>query len=134
MARIVYDQVADTEWHGPFPNKKGEFCGNVLRDNGEAIILHEDGKTVKEHLWSFSYLLLDDKNVRFRIGVPGDSGAGSSQELVDKGEYVGLYLLEDQPSIEGEQNVDTDMFLEEVVSGRRLSEKPFRKPHRDEGL
>lgn len=129
MARIIYELIGDTEWHGPYPNKAGEFCGNVLR---EALFFEADGETVREHKWSFSYLMLDDKNVKFRIRDPVDCQAGSSAEMKSQG-YVGLYLAEDQPQIAAEQDVDTDMFLEEVVSGERPPQKPFCL-HRDQGL
>ncbi len=119
MARIIKTLLSDVEWHGPFPNRAGEFCGNVPR---ESITLEEDGITVAKHHWSLASLKLG-RTAKLRIGKPANSNIAS----------IGLYLVEDQPAREDEEEVDTDIFFEEVISGERFPRKPLCL-HRDEGL
>ncbi len=122
MPRIIIG-LSERESFRPLPSKKGDFCGNVLR---EAVFFASDGVTVIGHKWSFSYLRLADKTVKFRIGKPEASPCGSSSDMEAQG-YIGLYLEEDQPPILDEQEVDTDELQEEVVSGQRVAQKPFRR-------
>lgn len=110
MARIIYSSLGDSMQSGPFPNKTGEFCGNVLQ---KTLILAKDGVTVS--------------NTRYRIGKPGDSDSPALEKTktLTKLGYVGLYLTEDIPLREDEVEIITDIFTEEVVSGGCLPEKPI---------
>lgn len=131
MARIIYELIGDTEWRGPYPNKDGEHCGNISRRS--IVIL--PGNKAKLLIPAASLCLPPGcENAVFRVGKPSVKGNTISlrQEL-EKHAFVGLYLAEDLPQIAAEQDVDTDMFLEEVVSGERVSQKPFCL-HRDQGL
>lgn len=122
MAYIIYSSLGEKMQSGPFPHKAGEFCVNVLRKDvrvwgGEAIILNIA-------IFSSPLLPLGFRNAKFRIGKPAKNDRFSSHEFVKFG-YVGLYLVEDLYLGEDAADVDTDMFMEEVVSGDRLPEKPF---------
>lgn len=121
MARIIYSSLSDKKWIGPFPNKAGEFCLNVLQRD---IILDEDGTTVISSRRPLTSLRLDDKKVEPKIGPPSSCLEGTSEQMSARG-YAGLYLKEDQPVLEDEEDVDTDIFHEEVVTGKRPPNKPF---------
>lgn len=114
MARIIHSSLSDKKWIGPFPNKAGEFCEDLLQND---IVITEG--VIR---YSLPHLHLPD-NTFFRIGEPSEViGVVLNQE--EHG-YVGLYLTEDQPVLEDEECVDTDIFHEEVVTGKRPSNKPF---------
>lgn len=84
-------------WSGPFPNKRGEFCGNI--QSGEKF-----------------------DATHFRTGRPSNCASGTSKQMSDWG-FVGLYLIADsligQDGYGEMREVYTDMLCEEVVSGQR---------------
>jgi hypothetical protein len=89
-----------------------------------------DGRAVIMNPAALLSLLLpfDDRDVKFRIGKPAEIDGRFPHG------YVGVYLVEDYPLPEDAVEIDTDIFLEEVVSGERLPEKPidFSKIRRKE--
>lgn len=122
MACFIYGSLDDS-MRGPFPHKAGEFCGNALRKD---VAVFGDGNAVvmSPAALSFSYLPFDNRDIKLKIGKPAEiDGRYSSQEW-EKFGYVGLYFAEDLPLGEDMAEIDTDIFLEEVVSGERLPEKP----------
>lgn len=124
MAYIAFSEGSDGEWHGPIPNKKGEWCGNRHPSKccGAAawptgLSDHEDDRSPESE---------SDQENRFYHGRPGRCPAGTSEELSKQG-YIGLYLNEDRPIVSHSKflEIDTDALLEDVVSGQRPAERPF---------
>jgi hypothetical protein len=105
MAYISKLLSPDEVWRGPYPNKAGEFCGNIGLSDPD---LGRDVLKTK------------------RLGAPSSCLAGTSIELQAKG-MAGLYLLKDQTYLGGYESreVDTDVLCEEVVTGQRPPNKPF---------
>lgn len=102
---------------GPYPNKKGEFCGNAQRT---LLILAEDGITVEKCSGRTVYGKRIGKPSSCKIHIADVTLAVTSNQMAKIG-YVGLYLTKDQPHSPEDIEIDTDALLEEVVSskGRR---------------
>lgn len=122
MAHIIYSSLGEKMQSGPLPHKAGEFCGNVLRKD---VMVDGNGNVTIVNMAVFSSLLLPTiaRNAKFKIGKPAEDRVFSSQEY-EKFGHAGLYLAEDFPLPEDAVGIDTDMFLEEVVSGERPPQKP----------
>jgi hypothetical protein len=119
MAYLLYSSLGDALRGGPFPHKAGEFCGNVF---WQEVLPYEKGDSfLKNPVELFPHLRLGGKPIKFLIGRPKTPNKYDGQGIIQ----YGLYLTEDQPLPEDAVEIDTDMFLEEVVSGERLPEKPF---------
>lgn len=124
MAYILYDSLGESMRGGPFPNKVGEYCVNVLRRN---VVVRAGGGAVTMHpeAWPSLPVSFDKNTTKFKIGKPAAIIRGLSSQEFEKHGYAGLYLAEDLLLGEDEIEVDTDMFTEDVVSGKCLPQKPF---------
>jgi len=121
MARIIKTLSTDKKWHGPCPDKSGEFCGNShksqLTITPEGIVTNIRSEVGREQE------LIPETNKR--IGKPSNCKAGSSQKMEDDG-YVGLYLINNSVcNIGTYREIETDALQEEVVSGQRPPAIPF---------
>jgi len=107
MAYILEKRVGSGEWEGPFPNARGEFCGNE----------HPSAPNFRaaEGNW--------DRDCY--AGRPGATEEFTSEQWADKG-YVGLYLLLDLITITHWTIIDTDVLQEPVVCGEREPKNPFQ--------
>jgi hypothetical protein len=117
MAYILYDSLGDAMRGGPFPHKAGEYCGNVLcRD----VVVAMDGSVtvVNRGVLSALRLPFGDTSSKLKAGEPADAGGRFPHGC------VGLYLAEDHMLEDDAVEIDTDIFAEEVVSGKRLPQKP----------
>lgn len=93
---MAYAAKSTGSWCGPYPNKAGEFCGNVSLSH---VTLDADGSTITN--------ICKVATTNKRIGQPAACQAGSSEEMVKKG-CVGLYLIKDRPLMSFERGIDTD--------------------------
>jgi len=86
---------------GPYPNKRGEFCGNHFPNSGPTICAD-----AQAHMHYADWLS------KMRFGRPRPCEAGTTEELEQQG-MVGLYLKCDAPSYKGEIDVPTPEDLKE---------------------
>lgn len=92
-----------TKTGGPYPNKKDEFCGNH-RPNEDADWRDPD--------WRNFEIEGRKQPTRVRFGRPHPCAAGTTEELEEQG-FVGLYLQNDHPLMDGETEVETPEKLKE---------------------
>lgn len=128
MAYIVKINSDKEKWYGPCSNKTGEFCGNAIKDDLEIAPNGTVLNCRRRHHFRYPYHeMSEDITPVKRIGKPSNCKGGSSKQMAKQG-FVGLYLLHDHPLNfpDKEREVDTDVLLEEVVTGQRRAKKPFR--------
>lgn len=126
MAYIIRNPKTN-ECKGPFPNRPGEFSGNV---DLNTLHMFNDG--------SFDFIpALTDEVItrttgRYMIGQPVPTKGETNDELAAQ-ELVGLYLREgeDNPTVRTKTakdwiiEIDTDILMEPVVLGLCPPSRPF---------
>ncbi len=124
MAYIARTFEESTDWYGPCPNRAGEFCGNTQKSN---LRVAPDG-SVLETFTSISFHTDDNgwkEASNLRIGKPSKTKSHSSEEMEAEG-CVGLYLIADSTSsMFNGREIDTDVLMEEVVSGQHEPVRPL---------
>lgn len=83
---------------GPYPNKKGEYCGNHFPNTSPDMLYPETLEQAEQHQRNWL------KNKRF--GRPHSCQAGTTKEMAARG-WVGVYLAEDAPIYDGCTEIDT---------------------------
>lgn len=123
MAYIAKILKTDIEWRGPFPNKAGEFCGNVHKDS---LRVSQDGIVIEIKSGDIELNNAWHSVSNFRAGRPSSTLAKTSEEMEKEG-YLGLYLISDLIGFSNRFNkeVETDILLEDVVTGQRKPLYPF---------
>lgn len=96
-----------TDGKGPYPDKAGEYCGNHFPGSEPALGVGQSPQVAKRHQ--------EEWLARMRFGKPANCGAGTSEEMAQKG-WVGLYLKEDRELYEWETPIDTNELHEDQVS------------------
>ena len=84
---------------GPYPNRRGEFCGNHYLSDEPVHIIDEQAYYVE---WLS----------KMRFGRPRPCNTGTTKELQQQG-FVGLYLKADEPLLSNEIEVPTPEELKE---------------------
>lgn len=121
MAYILYSSLGDGRSGGVLPHKEGEHCGNVLQKD---VMVLGGGKIAMTNPATLLCIHLPlNKNTKLKLGKPAAINSVSGREFLKCG-YVGIYFAEDQALPEDAVEIETDMFMEGVVSGERLPQKP----------
>ena len=84
---MAYIRIENGAEEGPYPNKKGEFCGNYHPNSEPYANIIET--TEQAHTRQAAWLS------KMRFGRPRPCEAGTTEELEQQG-YVGLYLKKDE--------------------------------------